>query len=61
MRAIPPVLLLLLAACSGATDEQTLAERLPGEERAVGDAEAMIAQHADRAGAREEGEERDEP
>jgi len=64
MRAIPPLLLLLLAACGSRSDEQALAERLPGEAQAVGDAEAMIAEHADRAvrvGADEEGEERDEP
>ena len=61
MRAIPPLLLFLLAACSGSANEPSAADKLPGEERAIADAEAMIAGHPERVDAGQEGEEKDKP
>ena len=48
MRAIPPILMLLLVACNGPADEPVPADGLPGEEEALADAEAMIDENTDR-------------
>lgn len=61
MRAIPPCLLFLLAACSADPDEQQLAQRQPGEEQAIADAEAMLTEQAERVDAGSAGEEKDKP
>lgn len=48
MRSIPPILTLLLVACNGPADEPVPADKLPGEEQAVADAQAMIDEHPER-------------
>lgn len=48
MRAIPPLLSLLLIACQGPSAERAPGEPLAGEEQALADAEAMIEEHSAR-------------